>query len=751
MKIRGVVSNIIFYNAENGYSVLQVQTDTLGEITVVGNLPLVSEGESIEAEGEQTQHSRYGMQFTVKTLHILTPETPEGIERYLASGLIEGVGAVTAKNIVKVFGKDALKVIENDPARLEEVRGISAARAIKISNAYAEHKKMQNTIMFLQEYQLPLSLGIKIYHAYHEDTRRILTENPFRLIDDVDGIGFLTADRIAQRMGIAKNSLFRVRAGIVYALRETGEKAGNTYVYYDDLKQKTHDLLRLEMAALEESFDAVLDSLQLEGSVNLFERDQRPCVALGRFYYTERGVAARIVRLQNEVRPVSVSPDEMIDEYSRVNGIQLHERQRDAIRNAVLQGVTVITGGPGTGKTTIIRGISYLFDALGFRTEFCSPTGRASKRMTEAVGKEAKTIHRLLGSDMAGGKVNFAYNEYHPLNADAVIVDELSMVDISVMFSLLKALRTGCRLVLVGDKDQLPSVGAGNVLADIIRSGIVPVTYLTQIYRQSQDSLIVSNAHLINECKMPVIQNNSKDFFFVARSSAEETAEAVVQLVCRRLPDFTHAAPKDIQVLAPLKAGASGVEALNTLLQAAINPPARGKPEFTSGNRTFRLFDKVMQTVNDYELNWDRYEKGLWAESGCGVFNGDIGFISAVDRLEHLVEITFEDGRVASYNATDMNNVLLAYAITIHKSQGSEFDVAVIPLVGGPPNILNKNLLYTAVTRAKKTVVLVGSKKNLAMMVHNNYIVNRNTLLCDFLHEETEKYQILFGTEQEEE
>ena len=745
MQLKGIVTNVIFYNQENGYTVLTLEANG-EEITAVGNLPILSVGEAVELEGNFTVHSKFGTQFQIKKFTPSVPETKEGVIRYLGSGLIKGVGPATAKNIVTMFGMDSLKILETDPMRLTCLKGISERKALQISNDYAELKKMQNQIMFLQGYQLTTNLSIKIYNVYKENTQKLLTENPYRLIDDVDGVGFLTADRIAQNMGIEKDSIFRIRAGIVYTLKEAGEKTGNTFVFRQDLFEKTLRLLRIDVNACAQKFDDILSSLQLETAVTLFDKDGATCVALTRYYQTERSIAAKLIRIKTEALKVSPDVESLMQEYGRIHQITLHENQKEAIRSAVQNGACVITGGPGTGKTTIVRCISYIFDTLGFKAEYCSPTGRASKRLSESVGKEAKTIHRLLGMSPAGGKVNFLYNEFNPLNADAIVVDELSMVDINVMNSLLKAVRRGCRLVMVGDKDQLPSVGVGNVLADIIRSGLIPVTCLTYIYRQSADSLIVENAHKINEGKMPVVNNSSKDFFVTYRDSAEATAETVRQMVCERLPKFTGVKPYDIQVLAPLKAGVSGVENLNRILQENINPPSKRKPEVSVGGRILRFQDKVMQTVNDYELEWERYEKGMLVECGTGVFNGDIGCITNIDRTEGLVQVTFEDGRVANYMQGDLVNLILAYAVTIHKSQGSEFDVVVIPLVSGPPTILNKNLLYTAVTRAKKVVVLVGGKKCLAIMVKNHETAERNTMLAEFLSEEEEKYRILFGT-----
>ncbi|MBR2302939.1 MAG: ATP-dependent RecD-like DNA helicase [Clostridia bacterium] len=743
MKIKGTVSEVVFCNAENGYTVVNLEVDGR-EITAVGILPVLVCGEVLSLEGKYTTHSKFGTQFEIESYRFDTPDSLDGIVKYLASGLIKGVGEKTAEKIVKHFGKDTLNVIEKDPDKLAEIKGISKTKALDIYNGYCELKKMQRQIMFLQSYGITVNLAIKIYNVYKEHTEEIVTNNPYKLIDDIDGVGFATADRVANSLGISRDSVFRMRAGVVYTLKESGEKQGNTFLHIDDLKQKVTSLLCIDNEILEKNFDEVLSALQLDMHVSLLFISGKQVVALTKYLNIEKSVASRLVKLKNEVYKMEQDFDKLVDSFEKGNKLKFHESQRNAIINASKSGVTVITGGPGTGKTTIVKCICQLFRLHGMKVALAAPTGRASKRLAEATGQPAKTIHRLLGCEFAGGKVHFAYNEYNPLDADVLIVDETSMVDCIVFNSLLKALPKGCRLVLVGDKDQLPSVGAGNVLGDVIASGLFEINYLTYIYRQASDSLIVSNAHLINQGKMPVFNNKSQDFFHLPTCDTQETANHVVSLVTTRLPGYTKTDMREIQVLSPMKIGPAGVENLNRLLQQQINPYQKGKNQLNVGNTIFREGDKVMQTQNDYEIEWMRKVDGA-IEFGQGVFNGDIGYITKVNVLEGFLEVTFDDGRVTEYNRSDMSSLMLAYAITVHKSQGCEFDVVVIPLYGGAPTIINKNLLYTAVTRAKKYVVLVGSKKYISVMIHNNFIISRNTMLKHFLSREQAKYDSLYG------
>ncbi len=746
MTLTGTVSNIIFYNNDNGYCVLELTSDADGgEYICVGNMPVVTVGEHLTLEGKFTVHQKFGEQFAVQKIVVTAPQNNDGLVKYLSSGLIKGVGIKTAEAIVNTFKERTVDIITQNPIRLAEIKGISKQKAMVIANCYAEHIDMQKQIMFLQGYGISTNTSIKIYNAYKENTQRILTKNPYKLIDDIDGIGFITADKIAQSMGIASDSEFRLRAGVVYCLKESAEKLGNTYLDVETLVADMREILSLDMAQYVDLLEKTLENLQFDLMCNLFYVDGKRCIALSKYYKIEKNIASNLINLKYTARPLNIDTAGLIDEFERVNDIKFHPNQRQAIDGAVNNGVTVITGGPGTGKTTIIKCISYIFNALKLRIEYCTPTGRAAKRLSQSTGQEAKTIHRMLGMEYRDGNLRFAYNKHNKMSADVVIVDELSMADVVIINSLLNALKDGCRIVLVGDKDQLPSVGAGNILADVIASKLIDVNYLTYIYRQSEDSLIVSNAHLINQCKMPVIDNESKDFFVNYKDNQQDILDTVTQMVSRRLPSYAGVKPTDIQVLCPLKGGIAGVNNLNAQLQRLLNPKKPREAEMYHGNVCFRTGDKVMQVQNDYSMEWQKNNPDGTIEEGTGVFNGDIGFVTEIAKDANLLFVTFEDGRQAKYSGDGLENLRLAYAVTIHKSQGSEFDVALITVINGPPTILNKNLLYTAVTRAKKMVVLVCSKKVLGMMVSNNYVKKRTTMLKKFLSEENAKYVSVFG------
>ena len=736
LTVKGTVAGIIFRNEENGYTVLSLDTDDGGDITCVGNFPTLTQGAVLSVTGKLSVHNKYGEQLTVTNYSVQSPTNRQGIVKYLSGGLIKGVGEVTANNIYDMFGDDTFGVIENNPALLAKVKGISAKKAMDIANAVAGLKVMQQQIMFLQSFGISTNMALKIYNIYKGDTKQTLSENPYRLIDDVDGVGFLTADKIAQSMGIPVESEFRVRAAMVYTLKDSAEKQGNTFLYFDDMIARCSELLKLDLTEYETLVEDTVAVLMLEPTIKIFQVEGRRAVALLRYYKLERSIAYKLLDLNASAKRILIDADSLIAQFERLNKIQFHASQSGAVKSALINGVTVITGGPGTGKTTIIKCIAEILSATGLRLEFCAPTGRAAKRLSQSTGRDAKTIHRLLGYEAHGGGMSFKFNRDNTLPCDVVVVDELSMVDVSVMYSLLSALDNGTRIVLVGDKDQLPSVGAGNVLADIIHSGVIEIRYLTHIYRQSEDSLIVSNAHLVNSGHMPEINNRSKDFFVMQSNDFTEVAETVVQLVTTRLPKFTGLPSSEIQVLGALKNGVSGVDNLNAMLQQALNPHTFGANEVQIGKNIIRVGDRVMQTVNNYELPYRKFNADGTYEEGEGVFNGDIGVVHAIDRLDGKMEVMFDDNRLATYGTQDFSDVQLAYAITIHKSQGSEFEVVVMPLLNGPPTIINRNLLYTAITRAKRAVVLVGSKKVLALMIHNNYIAARTTNLCRFLQSE---------------
>lgn len=738
MQVSGEIQNIIFNNAETGYTVIDVKLDSGEFITAVGIFPPVTESEQVVMRGSFKFHSRHGRQFAADEIEIYPPKQAESIVKYLSSGLFKGVGEATARAIVTKFGNQTLEIIEKSPTQLFKVKGVSLKKAMEIGLAFNSMRRMQDAILFLQKFSISINMAIKIYRIYGDDTKKTVEANPYRLIDDVDRLGFATADRMAAEMGIEKDSDFRIKAGITYTLKDFAAKNGHTFLPRTLLTDEVLKLLGFDESMTDRIAYNIEDMVFLK-QLYLYDLDDDKAVMTYPAYLLERSLARRLAAIEEEHAAVITARDGYIEKYEAQNGITLHQSQKEAVTAAFERGVEIITGGPGTGKTTIIKCIAEIFEQQGRKAVLCAPTGRAAKRLSEATGREAKTIHRLLDLDFKDGKGYFTYNENTRLPADVVIVDEVSMVDEYVFGALVKAVDRGAGLILVGDKDQLPSVGAGNVLSDIIKSNVIAVSFLSHIYRQSADSIIVSNAHLINECKMPVINNRSRDFFFIETESQEETAGLIVGLVTKRLPGFTGVQPADIQVLCPMKAGDAGVEHLNVLLQRAVNPPRREVAEFSFGKNVFRVGDKVMQTVNDYQCRWERFSPEGETESGAGVFNGDMGFIT--DIREEGVTILFDDGRVAVYSQAELPNITEAYAVTVHKSQGSEFEVVVIPVVSGPPGIINKNLLYTAVTRAKKTVVLIGSRSHLYYMVKNNYIVTRSTLLRHFLPEAEEAYK----------
>ncbi len=744
MQIEGPLEGVIFRNEQNGYTVFVLDYNST-PVTCVGKLARANEGENLLLEGEWVNNAKYGNQFAFSSYEVVLPKSLAGIERYLASGLIKGVGPVTAKNIVDRFKEDTFDIIEMSPASLAEVKNISMKKALEIGEKFKELKKLQNAVMFLQSYNITTNMAIKIYDVYGSKTIDIVKNNPYRLVEDVDGIGFLTADRIAKSIGIPFDSEFRVRAGILHALNQAVEKTGNTYMPKTLLLNQAEAILELSQEGRESLYDDALSGLTLDKTVIIMWHDGHEIVVPSKYYFYESTVAQKLALLNTATITKKQDVDDEIKNFEERNHIVFHDEQKEAIKNAINSGVSVITGGPGTGKTTIIKCIIEIIKQNKQRFMLLAPTGRASKRMGDATGEEAKTIHRAL--EVASGDLatisRFVYNENNTFKTDVVIVDEVSMVDVALMNHLCKALPRDCKLILVGDKDQLPSVAPGNVLDDIIKSGIIKVTMLTKIYRQSDDSLIITNAHLINSGKMPLINNSSKDFFFEEKSELNEIKNSIVDMVTRRLPKFTGLESGQIQVLAPLKAGVCGIDNLNKCLQESINPPSIKKMELVVGNTIFRVGDKVMQTTNNYNLVWKKMN-GFVEEEGEGVFNGDIGNIELIDFQTGEMVVDFEDGRRCLYPRTEISQLSLAYAITIHKSQGSEFDVVIIPAIAGPAMILTRNLIYTAVTRAKKMVVIVGEQKNLKRMVSNNYTVQRFTLLKELLITSDKKIKELF-------
>ncbi len=738
MIIVGSIEEIIFRNETNGYTVAMMEHGDEYS-AVVGKFLQVAVGQTFRLEGRFVTNSRYGEQFAFDSYEQVYPTTKSGIKKYLGSGLIKGVGPVTAKAIVDRFGDKTLEVIEFTPEKLVEIRGISKNKAEQIGSAFRELKAVQNAVLFLQEYNISINLALKIYEQYGAKTVETVKENPYKLVEDIDGVGFLTADNIAGSMGVGRNSPFRVRAGLLHVLGEAEVKNGHTFLPREKLFEDAQKLLNFYDETL---FESVLSELALEKVVTTFKSYPYDVVMLTKTYYLENSIAQKLAYLICSSKEESLDISREIEAFESKNNIKLHKTQKEAVERAINSGVSVITGGPGTGKTTIVKCIIEILEALGKKVALMAPTGRASKRLSESTGREAKTIHRALGIDFSSKK--FVHNEKHPLEYSAVIVDEVSMVDVSLMSSLLKALARDCKLILVGDKDQLPSVGAGNVLEDILKSGLVSVTQLSHIYRQDSNSLIITNAHAINCGEMPVLDNKSSDFFFESKTTPAEIKSSIVEMVTRRLKDFLKLDPSKIQVLAPMKNGEAGVESLNRSLQARLNPPSLGKAEIVVGQTIFRQGDKVMQTSNNYDLTWKR-KSNFMLEEGAGVFNGDIGYIDAINRETGEVLVLFEDGRECFYPRTELSQLSLAYAITIHKSQGSEFDAVIIPAIAGPSLILNRNLLYTAVTRAKRAVVIVGERKNLRRMISNKYTLKRYTMLTPLLKEAYKKVAMLFG------
>lgn len=742
MIIEGVIEDIIFRNEENGYTVAYLSHGNVID-TIVGKFLKVNVGENVRLNGKYVTNNKYGEQFAFDSSETIYPNTIDGIKKYLSSGLIKGVGVVTANAIVERFKEQTFEVIEFAPMKLAEIRGISEKKAEAIGQSFGELKKIQNSVIFLQNYNISTNMALKIYAQYQEKTIDYVKENPYRLVEEIDGIGFSTADKIANRMGISKDSPFRFRAGLLHLLGENSDKNGNTYIYKNALLENLASLLEVDPNEYFVEFIKVLDNLAFDKVVTILRKNQAEIVMLTRMYFTESSVAQKLAVLNSSAKQTDMDFSSEISIFEKINKIKFDSDQVQAIMNSVHNGVSVITGGPGTGKTTIIKCIITLLRQQNNKIMLLAPTGRAAKRLSESTGEQAKTIHRGLEVDFRNDARGFVHDSSNPLEADCVIVDEVSMVDINLMNALVKALPRDCKLILVGDKDQLPSVGAGNVLDDILKSGVIKVSYLTKIFRQDENSLIISNAHLINQGQMPTIDNTSSDFFFSQKTELVDIKNTIVDMVTRRIPAWNKTEVSKIQVLAPLKAGMCGIESLNATLQEVINPPSYLKNEEMVGSSIFREGDKVMQTSNNYDLEWIKRDE--WTkEQGSGVFNGDIGYIHSINRQTGETTVWFEDGRECVYPRTELGELSLAYAVTIHKSQGSEFDVVVIPVIAGTGLILNRNLIYTAVTRAKKMVVLVGETKNLKRMVASVYTVQRLTMLKDFLINSDKKLKELY-------
>ncbi len=734
MKIKGDIVDVIFRNDENGYTVavLDVEGDP---VVCAGLFPSAIEGQTVAAEGEFVVHPKFGKQFKTTSVTEVKPDTEDGIVRYLGSGIIKGVGPVLAMRIVGKFGLKTFDVIEYTPHLLSTVTGISKRKAVEISESYGKIKIMQDAVMFLQSYGLTLNTALKIFSVYGKETVSAVSKNPYSLIEDIDGIGFYSADKIAQSMGVEKNGKFRIRAGVIFTLKEGARVGGNTYLPKNKLIEQVGRLLAIDEIYISD----VIDDLISERKARSFDFEE-PSVMLTDMFRVEKGVATALVKLLNYADKLEYDCSDEIAVYERLHEISFHENQKKAISLAINSGAVLITGGPGTGKTTIIKCILSILDNMNMTASLMAPTGRAAKRMSEATGRDASTIHRALGI----GKETYS-SECEPLISDVIIVDEFSMVDVFLMRSLLDKIRPGTRLVLVGDKDQLPSVGAGNVLADIKSSGLVPTIELDCIYRQAMESLIVTNAHAINRGDMPVLNEKNKDFFFMKASSPELIAEKTIDTVTRRLPAYLGVKADKIQVLCPLKNGFAGVININNLLQKSLNGDAR--ESIKSDEYSYSVGDKIIHTVNNYDLEWTM-TNGYQVTTGKGVFNGDIGYVAEINASRRELTAEFEDGRKVVYTSDLIQELQLAYAITVHKSQGSEFDAVVIPIVAGAPIILTRNLLYTAITRAKKLVVLIGEEFNVKKMVKNDYVAKRYSALKHFMNDAEYEFKTLFGPEE---
>lgn len=722
--IDATIEGIVFRNDENGYTVFEIAVDNNLE-TAVGAMPPIGEGERLRLGGKWINHNVYGRQFRVEKYEKLQPDSKEGILRYLASGIIKGVGPATAKKIVDAFGDDTLDTIRYNPEKLKTVEGIGKAKAAVIAKALSEHIAMQDNMIFLQSLSVPLNLAAKICSAYGLNTKTIVETYPYKLASDIDGIGFLRADRIARQLEFDMSSIERLVAGISFCLNETAKKDGNTCLPVDMLKSKARDLLNCTKEKYQEAFQKAV----IKRDIVIREYDQRKYAYLAYLDSAERQVASKIAQLTiNQIHSHNINWDSAKSIIQSIKGIELSDEQLDAVKCSLSAGVSVVTGGPGTGKTTIVNSIIWALEQIGANVILAAPTGRAAKRLNLATNHEASTIHRLLEYGYSDDDSNLSFNkdEHNQLECDVLIVDEMSMVDIVLMSHLLKALSSDCRLILVGDSDQLPSVSPGNVLHDIINSEAVKVKRLTQIYRQAQQSLIVMNAHKINKGEIIDLYNRESDFFFVKHATAENVIDTIIAMATKRIPSFLDCDPlKDIQILSPIKKSDLGVFNLNSVLQDVYNPAKSNLAEKKYGDIIFRCNDKVMQIKNNYNIDWRvRQPNGTYTK-GKGVFNGDTGFITDVNNEEQTLTIEFEDGKIIEYSHTNLDELSLSYAITIHKSQGSEYDVIILPLLKSNPLLFTRNLLYTAVTRAKKLVVIIGEEKTIAKMIDNDLIYNR--------------------------
>ena len=735
-EIQGYVEHIIFRNADNGYSVFNFVYGE-EEITCVGNFPAISEGETLLLQGEYTSHPTYGDQFKVTSFQEKAPEDVQSIERYLASGAVKGIGVALAARIVRRFKKDTFRIMEEEPERLAEIKGISERMAMDISTQMMEKRDLRDAMIFLEQYGIHTNLAVKIYQQYGPMIYSVIKENPYRMAEEVSGIGFRIADEIASRVGIRTDSDFRIRSGILYVLTQ-GASTGHTYLPRETVRRLGSQLLGVS----EEAVETQLMNLAMDQKI-VMQKDQ---VYARHFYRMEKLTAGMLMELDVHYDVPDVELETAIRRMEKEEHMELDEWQAKAVKEAATHGLFILTGGPGTGKTTTIRAMIRYFENEGYDIFLAAPTGRAAKRMSEATGYEARTIHRLL--EVKGGPEDqnepgkrdgmFERNEHHPLETDVIIIDEMSMVDITLMYALVRAISDGTRLILVGDVNQLPSVGPGNVLRDMIASECFSVVTLQKVFRQATQSDIVMNAHKINGGEQVVLDNKSRDFFFLKRYDADVIINVMLQLVAQKLPKYVDASSFDIQVLTPTRKGLLGVDRLNTVLQKYLNPESPQKKQREVGERIFREGDKVMQIRNNYQLEWEvRSKYGIPVDKGLGVFNGDVGVIREINEFASVMSVVYDEDRVVEYPFKNLDELELAYAVTIHKSQGSEYPAVVIPLLPGPQMLMNRNLLYTAVTRARKCVTIVGDEKTFYHMIENNSQRKRYSGLLDRLREQS--------------
>ena len=734
LKYEGVILDVIYHSDESGYSVLDLEIPAEESspfnsfITCTGYILDPKEGETLKVEGVFKEHPRYGKQLAFTKYERVDPINPSSVERYLSSGVIPGMGAATAKQIVSKFKEETFNVIENFPGKLAEIKGISMKKALQFSESFHATREQRTVMLFLQENGLSPKMAMKVYKYYKDESIELIKHNPYKLADDIDGIGFKRADMFARKMGISPDAPERIQAGIRFALWEATNE-GHTYLPQSVLIKIASEMLVIP----EDNIIHCLEGMQIDRTIikEVLEDESDARIFVSPLYYAENNVSAKLTKLAGSV--FEIESAEMIDALEISSGINLSQGQKEAVKAALTQGVLIITGGPGTGKTTTINNIIGALEHKGYEITLAAPTGRAAKRMTEATGRDAKTIHRLLEVSFISvdsRRQSFKKNEESPIETDVLIIDEISMIDILLMQHLLKAVAEGTRLILVGDVDQLPSIGSGNVLNDLISSNTLPVCKLTEVFRQAAESAIIMNAHRINKGEQPALNDKTRDFFFVKRLRQPEAEQTILDLITKRLPSYMELDPlKDIQVLSPMRKNLLGVQNLNQIMQKELNPPHPSKREREHGRIIYREGDKVMQIKNNYDAKWEIQGKGrLVLDFGEGVYNGDVGFI---EKIEDDIGITirFEDDKISVYDFTRLDELEPAFAFTVHKSQGSEYKVVIIPVVSGPPMLMTRNLLYTAVTRAKSLCVLVGCPDTLAQMVANNRVTKRYTAL----------------------